>query len=87
MSEPGYGSLRGLPLSRSGLVLLGFLAVAGYFLWVEHEAHVMGLIPYLPFLLLLTCPLMHLFMRHGHGGDGADQGSRHGGPPAGRGNP
>jgi hypothetical protein len=24
----------------------------------------------LPFLLLLACPLMHLFMHHGHGGHG-----------------
>jgi len=24
----------------------------------------------LPFLLLLACPLMHLFMHHGHGGRG-----------------
>ncbi len=23
----------------------------------------------LPYLLLLACPLMHLFMHHGHGGD------------------
>jgi hypothetical protein len=24
----------------------------------------------LPFLIFLACPLMHLFMHHGHGGHG-----------------
>ena len=57
--------------SRGSWVLLGFLAVAGYFLLTEHTAHVLGA---LPWLLLLACPLMHLFMHHGHGGH------RHGGP-------
>lgn len=51
-------------LSRSKLVLIGFLIVAGYFLFTEHRAHT---IAYLPFLLLLACPLMHLFMHGGHG--------------------
>lgn len=52
---------------RANWFFLGFLAIAGYFLITEHQAHV---IPYLPFLLLLACPLMHLFMHggHGHGG-------------------
>jgi hypothetical protein len=27
---------------------------------------------YLPFLLLLACPLMHLFMHHGHGHHGGN---------------
>ncbi len=49
--------------SRSGLVLIGFLAIGGFFLLTEHRAHLLGI---LPFLLLLLCPLLHLF--HGHGG-------------------
>lgn len=48
-----------------GLVIIG--AVAGYFLLTEHLAHVLGA---LPFLLLLSCPLMHVFMHHGHGSHG-----------------
>jgi hypothetical protein len=52
--------------SRGKWVLVGFLAVAAYFLWTEHRAHLMGALPY---LLLLVCPLMHLF-HHGHGGHG-----------------
>ncbi len=51
--------------SRSGMVLLGFLAIAGYFLWTEHQAHVIAV---LPWLFLLACPLMHLFMHGRHGG-------------------
>lgn len=57
------------PRQRAGRgkwVLFGFLAVAAYFLWTEHQAHLMGALPY---LLLLACPLMHLF-HHGHGGHG-----------------
>jgi hypothetical protein len=42
--------------SRSGLVLIAFLAIGGYFLWAEHEAHVALVVPYLPWLLLLACP-------------------------------
>lgn len=54
---------------RAKWVLIGFLAVAGFFLFTEHQAHVLGILPY---LLLLACPLMHLFMHggHGHGGHG-----------------
>jgi hypothetical protein len=53
-------------ISRSKLVTIGFLFVIGYFLWTEHQAHV---IQFLPFLLLASCPLMHIFMHHGHGRD------------------
>lgn len=52
--------------SRSGLVFLGFAAIAGFFLWEEHKAHLLCALPY---ALLLLCPLMHLF-HGGHGGHG-----------------
>ncbi len=56
-----------MSVSRRGKwVFLGFVAIAATFLLLEHRAHVL---PALPFLLLLACPLMHLFM-HGHGGHG-----------------
>jgi hypothetical protein len=51
--------------SRSGLVLLAFLAIAGILLFTEHRAHVLGVLIWLP---LLLCPLMHTFMHGGHGG-------------------
>jgi len=43
--------------------LAGFSAVLFWFLTV-HWRHALG---FLPFLLFLSCPLMHLFMHHGHG--------------------
>jgi hypothetical protein len=66
-SAGGGGFLR----SRFGIGLLVFLAIGAYLLTTEHRAHVIG---FLPWLLLLACPLMHLFMHHGHG---------HGGGPSG----
>jgi hypothetical protein len=50
--------------TRSGIVLCGFLLIAGFFLLTEHTAHFFGALPY---LLILACLLMHLFMHHGHG--------------------
>jgi len=50
-------------ISRSTWVLIGFLAVAEYFVFSEPRA---PFIYYLPFVLLAAYPLMHLF--HGHGG-------------------
>ncbi|HJV93949.1 MAG TPA: DUF2933 domain-containing protein [Azonexus sp.] len=41
-----------------------FAAVALFYLWSEHRAHLFGVLPY---LLLLACPLMHFFMHGGHG--------------------
>jgi hypothetical protein len=61
--------------SRYSIGLLVVGAVAAYFLLTEHLAHVAGA---LPFVLLLTCPLMHLFMHRGHGhhhGDGGTSGN------------
>ncbi len=40
-----------------------FLAIALFFLWGEHRAHLLGALPY---LLLLLCPVLHLFMHGGH---------------------
>ncbi len=54
--------------SRTGLVLIGFVVIAGALLFTEHRAHVLGALIYLP---LLLCPLMHFFMHGGHGGHGS----------------
>ena len=55
--------------SRTKWVFIGFLVIAGYFLVTEHRAHLSGwLSSYGIWLLLLACPLMHLFMHGGHGG-------------------
>ena len=60
-----------------GLLVMG--AVAAYFLLSEHRAHFFGA---LPFLLLLACPLMHMFMHHGHGGHGGGHADHQGGEQA-----
>lgn len=52
-------------MSRMNLVLLAFFAIAGFFMFTEHRAHALGI---LPFALLLLCPLLHLFGHDGHSG-------------------
>lgn len=62
--------------SRSRWVPIAFIGIAAYFLAAEHKAYVTGwLASYGIWLLLLACPLLHLFMHSGHGGD---PGHRHG---------
>ena len=51
--------------SPKGFVAALFIASASYFLLIEHREHVFE---WLPFLIILLCPAMHLFMHHGHGG-------------------
>lgn len=60
-----HGSPPGFWRSRYaiGLVVIG--GIGGYFLLTEHLAHMVGALPY---LLLLACPLIHVFMHRGHGG-------------------
>lgn len=60
--------------SRYSIGLVIFGAVAAYFLLSEHRAHAVQALPY---LLLLACPLMHVFMHRGHGGHAG--GSHHAG--------
>lgn len=50
--------------SRTRWVFLGFAGVAAFFLFTEHRAHLLGILPY---LIFLACPLMHLFHHGGHG--------------------
>jgi len=51
--------------TSQGLAALGLIAAASYILLTEHRQHLWTL---LPFLILLACPLMHLFMHRSHGG-------------------
>jgi hypothetical protein len=61
---------RGSCASRANVVLLGLLAIGGYCLVTEHWAHV---VPFLPWLFLLACPLMHVFMHGGYGGHSGER--------------
>ena len=53
--------------SRVGVAFLGFITIAGVLLINEHSAHVLGASLW---ILLLACPLLHLFMHGGHGSHG-----------------
>lgn len=75
MNHPHVAPPQSFWRSRTALIVVGFLAIAGFSLAVEHTAHIFGALPY---LLLLACPLLHLFMGGGHGGHGGDH-TRHGG--------
>lgn len=74
--DPEHSDLRpSFWRSRTGWVFLGFAAIALFFLLTEHRAHFLGALPY---LLLLACPLLHIF---GHGGHGGHEHSGKGDPP------
>jgi hypothetical protein len=51
--------------SRTRTALVALAAVGAALIAYDHRVHVIGVLPY---LLLLACPLMHLFMMHGNGG-------------------
>ena len=76
------GRLRSARRWARGLAILVFAIIGAFFLLSEHRAHVL---PYLPWLLLAACPLLHMFMGHGHGGHGKqnhDHGTDRRDPPA-----
>ena len=58
--------------SRAGIATIIAVSVLGFLVYEGHGAHILG---YAPFLLILACPLLHIFMHGGHGGHGAH---RHG---------
>jgi hypothetical protein len=78
-----------LPLGRGGpnwsrinqwLLWLGLAAAVGW-LFFRHNEHLLQLAP---FLLVLACPLMHLFGHggHGHHASSADASARQQGEPS-----
>ncbi len=54
-------------LTSQGFAAITFIGAVLYFLLVEHRAHLIG---WLPFLIILACPLIHVFMHRGHGHGG-----------------
>lgn len=71
MDSPSMHSHSHQPSWRDALIRtpLGWVvtlaaAAAGVYLLLFHLDHVFLVVPY---LLLMACPLMHLFMHHGHG--------------------
>ncbi|EXF44538.1 hypothetical protein BAY1663_03007 [Pseudomonas sp. BAY1663] len=55
--------------SRTGIVLLMLATIGLFYVLREHFEHASRALPY---LILLLCPLMHLF-GHRHGGRDGDQ--------------
>lgn len=68
-SPHGDEKHQGWLFSRTGLVTICALAILGFLVYEGHGAHILGFAPY---LLILACPLMHIFMHHGHHHDHAD---------------
>jgi len=64
-SKHGHGDSQ-KPSEPPKMIKMAVIAVfavgGGYYLWTQHKAHVLQ---FLPFIIFLLCPLMHLF--HGHG--------------------
>ena len=58
----------------SRTVFIAFAVIAAGLLAYEHRVHLLGA---LLWLLILACPLMHLFMHHGHGHHAAHGHSGH----------
>lgn len=70
--QPGGGFWK----SRTGVVLIAFLAIAGLLLAYEHRIHIFTGNGFLVGLLL-ACVVMHFFMHGGHGGGhGHDEGQQ-----------
>ena len=58
-----HNGLRDWLLSRTGIATLGAVSVLAFLIYTGHSAHLLGALPY---LLILSCPLMHIFMHGGH---------------------
>ncbi|ACE99623.1 hypothetical protein IP86_17290 [Rhodopseudomonas sp. AAP120] len=54
-------------ISAPFLIALAIGGIALIALWPKHQGHIAIVLPY---LILLACPLMHLFHHHGHGKHG-----------------
>jgi hypothetical protein len=76
--EHKHESNNGTMNSKTNIAFIVFLLIGAYFLVTEHWAHLVGWLPNWPYLLLLACPLMHLFMHGGHGAHGGHDHEGHG---------
>ena len=70
-SRDPHGSEQRGGIRAATWVFGAFVLIALYFLITEHRAH---MLEFLPYALLLACPLLHMF--HGHGGHGGDKGRK-----------
>lgn len=63
------GDLSNWLFSRTGIATAVAVAILGFLIYTGHSAHLLGA---LPWLLILACPLMHIFMHGGHGAHGRE---------------
>lgn len=58
------GGLGDWLFSRTGLATAVAVGILAFLVYTGHTAHLLGALPY---LLILSCPLLHIFMHGGHG--------------------
>lgn len=58
------GGISGWLFSRTGIATAIAIAILAFLIYTGHSAHLLGALPY---LLILLCPLLHIFMHGGHG--------------------
>jgi hypothetical protein len=65
--------------SLTRISVIGLTVLAVLYAVLEHRTHLLGALPY---IILLACPLMHLFMHHGHRQAPGDRNARPSTPSA-----
>lgn len=55
--------------SRTGIATIVAVSILGFLVYQGHGAHLLGVVPY---LLILACPLMHIFMHGRHNNKNSD---------------
>ena len=65
-------------MPRTVRIYAGWFAVAALATLIIYTGHGSHALYYLPFLIILACPLMHIFMHggHTHGGDNPTKSAR-----------
>ena len=68
---------------RGFLTMTATAVAAAFVFWLlrEHWRHALPFLGDLPYLFFLACPLMHLFMHHGHGHQGLEHERQQAGSP------
>ena len=61
-------------MNRSRVIFWVLMGFAAFYLLAEQRRHLAGLGRWLPVLILLACPLLHVFGHGRHGGHGGHAG-------------
>ena len=61
-NHPAHDGQRQYAAWKGAAIMIG--VIVGFYVLREHWGHALG---YAPYLILLACPLMHIFMHGGHG--------------------